>query len=246
MRLSHQHAIASNAACAPAPAPAPAPRSRRRERHLDDRQLIARALEGDEQAFETVVRRHYTALCQHVRRVVGCPSVAEDLVLELFSHLWERGHRATPATPATRAAPGTTTAPGSPTTIDRGYLYRAAKNRALDYLRRQRAATLWIDRISREVDRTGSPSDPLEWRELAAAAGRAVAELPQQQRRIFVLCRYHEMSYRDVAACLGISPRTVNTQLTRALKGLRRKLAGYLAVAALVVTSTAAIRGFLP
>lgn len=175
-----------------------------------DRQLISRALAGDEAAFEGVVRTYYPELCEHVLRYVGCPAVAEDLVLELFAHLWGRRQRSVPLV------------------VDRGYLYRSARNRALDYLRRQRVATTWIDRMSREVDEPDdAPDDVLEWSELAAAAARAVAELPEQRRRIFVLCRYHDLSYAEVGARLGISPRTVNTQMTRALKTLRIKLAPY-------------------
>ena len=175
-----------------------------------DQELITRALTGDDVAFEGVVRTYYPELCEHVLRYVGCPAVAEDLVLELFGHLWGRRQRSVPLT------------------VDRGYLYRSARNRALDYLRRQRVATSWIDRMSREIDGADdTPGDVLECRELAAAAARAVAELPEQRRRIFVLCRYHELSYAEVGERLGISPRTVNTQMTRALKTLRIKLAPY-------------------
>ena len=176
-----------------------------------DRLLIAHALAGDESAFESVVRAHYPGLCDHVLRYVGCPEIAEDLVLELFAHLWDRRHRSIPLT------------------VDRGYLYRSARNRALDHLRRQRVATGWIERMSREAHEPpdDAPDGALECRELAAAAARAVAELPEQRRRIFVLCREHEMSYAEVGERLGISPRTVNTQMTRALKTLRSKLAPY-------------------
>jgi RNA polymerase sigma-70 factor (ECF subfamily) len=181
------------------------------DRDAADRQTIARALAGNESAFESVVRAHYPGLCDHVLRYVGCPEVAEDLVLELFAHLWDRRHRSIPLT------------------VDRGYLYRSARNRALDYLRRQRVATVWVDRMSREErgPSDDAPDNLLECRELAAAAARAVAELPEQRRRIFVLCREHEMSYAEVGERLGISPRTVNTQMTRALRTLRAKLAPY-------------------
>lgn len=180
------------------------------DRATSDRQLIARALAGDEAAFECVVRTYYPSLCEHVLRYVGCPDVAEDLVLELFGHLWGRRHRSIPLA------------------VDRGYLFRSARNRALDHLRRQRVATTWADRMSREVDEPDdTPDDALECQELAAAAARAVAELPEQRRRIFVLCRHHDMSYAEVGERLGISPRTVNTQMTRALKTLRTKLAPY-------------------
>jgi RNA polymerase sigma-70 factor (ECF subfamily) len=181
------------------------------DRDAADRQLIARALGGEEDAFEAVVRAYYPGLCEHILRYVGCPEVAEDLVLELFAHLWDRRHRSLPLT------------------VDRGYLYRSARNRALDHLRRQRVAAGWMNRMSREVHEWGddAPDDALECSELAAAAARAVAELPAQRRRIFVLCREHDMSYAEVGQRLGISPRTVNTQMTRALKTLRSKLAPY-------------------
>ncbi|HEU6452633.1 MAG TPA: RNA polymerase sigma-70 factor [Gemmatimonadaceae bacterium] len=181
------------------------------DRDAAERRSIARALAGDEAAFESVVRAHYPGLCDHVLRYVGCPEVAEDLVLELFAHLWGRRHRSIPLT------------------VDRGYLYRSARNRALDYLRRQRVATVWVDRMSREAQEPSddAPDNLLECSELAAAAARAVAELPEQRRRIFVLCREHDMSYAEVGERLGISPRTVNTQMTRALKTLRVKLAPY-------------------
>jgi RNA polymerase sigma-70 factor (ECF subfamily) len=181
------------------------------DRDAADRQLIARALGGEEDAFEAVVRAYYPGLCEHILRYVGCPEVAEDLVLELFAHLWDRRHRSLPLT------------------VDRGYLYRSARNRALDHLRRQRVAACWMNRMSREAHEQGddAPDDALECSELVAAAARAVAELPAQRRRIFVLCREHDMSYAEVGQRLGISPRTVNTQMTRALKTLRTKLAPY-------------------
>ncbi|HEY9427995.1 MAG TPA: RNA polymerase sigma-70 factor [Gemmatimonadaceae bacterium] len=198
MTLPHRHA-SQRAALTPQP-----------DRAVADRQLIARALGGDEAAFERVVHTYYPGLCEHVLRYVGCPEVAEDLVLELFAHLWDRRHRSIPLT------------------VDRGYLYRSARNRALDHLRRQRVATTWIDRMIHEADEPDeAPDDLLECQELAAAAARAVAELPEQRRRIFVLCRDHDMSYAEVGERLGISPRTVNTQMTRALKSLRAKLAPY-------------------
>lgn len=208
MTLPHRHVSTSpprpHAPTAPSALPAPP------DPAAAGRELITRALAGDEAAFEHVVRTYYSELCDHVLRYVGCPAVAEDLVLELFDHLWSRRHRSIPLT------------------VDRGYLYRSARNRALDYLRRQRVATNWVDRVSREYDAPAdTPSDVLERHELAAAATRAVAELPEQRRRIFVLCRYHELSYAEVGARLGISPRTVNTQMTRALKTLRIKLAPY-------------------
>jgi RNA polymerase sigma-70 factor (ECF subfamily) len=195
---------------------------------LAPRETAPRAGAPDDAAFERLVREHYAGLCTFACRFVGCPAVAEDLVLELFTHLWDVRGRSVPAV------------------IDRGYLYRAARNRALDYLRRQRVATTWIDRMTMEVDRAGErPDDRLDERELAAAAARVVAALPAQRRRIFEMCRWDGLSYAEVAARLGISVRTVNTQMTRALQRLRAELAPYFALVAPLVAGAAAAHRLL-
>ncbi|MBX6331976.1 MAG: RNA polymerase sigma-70 factor [Gemmatimonadaceae bacterium] len=195
---------------------------------LVPREPAPRGAAPHDAAFERLVREHYAGLCTFTCRFVGCPAVAEDLVLELFAHLWDVRGRSVPAV------------------IDRGYLYRAARNRALDYLRRRRVASAWIGRMTAEVDRAGErPDDRLDEREQAAAAARVVAALPAQRRRIFEMCRWDGMSYAEVAARLGISVRTVNTQMTRALQRLRAELAPCFALLAPLVAGVAAARSLL-
>jgi RNA polymerase sigma-70 factor (ECF subfamily) len=114
--------------------------------------------------------------------------------------------------------------------LTRPYLYVAARNRALKYLRHRRVAAAWIERAGREeVPTASSPEDLYLRRELADAAAPAIAELPTRCREIFVLRRHHQLSYREIAARAGVSLGTVKSQMWRATVLLKEKLAPYLA-----------------
>jgi len=113
--------------------------------------------------------------------------------------------------------------------LTRAYLYVAAKNRALKYLRHRRVATAWIARAAREEPPTASsPEDLYLRRELADAVQRAIAELPARCREVFVLRRHQHLSYNEIAARAGVSLGTVKSQMWRAAVLLKEKLAPYL------------------
>src|SRR6266480_6626129 len=113
--------------------------------------------------------------------------------------------------------------------LTRAYLYVAAKNRALKYLRHRRVATAWIERAARaEPPTASSPEDLYLRRELADAVRRAIAELPARCRDVFVLRRHQHLSYNEIAARAGVSLGTVKSQMWRATVLLKEKLAPYL------------------
>jgi len=150
-------------------------------------------------------------LCEYVLRFVGSAGAAQDLVQDLFLHLWDSR--------AERRAQYLT----------RPYLFVAARNRALKYLRHRRVAAAWIERASREETPTvSSPEDLYLRRELADAVARAIAELPPRCREIFVLRRHQQLSYGEIAARAGVSLGTVKSQMWRATVLLKEKLAPYL------------------
>jgi RNA polymerase sigma-70 factor (ECF subfamily) len=74
----------------------------------------------------------------------------------------------------------------------------------------------------------GNASDKVEAGELEARFQRALDELPKQCRAIFQLSRFSELKYREIAEQLGISVKTVEAQMGKALKLLRRQLADFL------------------
>jgi RNA polymerase sigma-70 factor (ECF subfamily) len=154
---------------------------------------------------------HYVELCEYVLRFVGSAGVAEDLVQDLFLYLWD-----------SRARLGDMD-------VTPSYLYVAARNRALKYLRHQRVAAAWIERAAREeVPTAPSPEDLYLRHELADAVARAIADLPTRCREIFVLRRRQHLSYHEIASRAGVSLGTVKSQMWRATVLLKEKLAPYL------------------
>ncbi|HUF65983.1 MAG TPA: RNA polymerase sigma-70 factor [Gemmatimonadaceae bacterium] len=162
-------------------------------------------------AFEAAVAAHYAELCDFVLRFVGSVEVAEDVVHDLFLHLWEsRGRR-------------------DLTRLTRPYLYVAARNRALKYLRHRRVAKAWCEHVAREALPTSdTPEAEYLQTELEATVERAIAELPARCREVFVLRRRYHLSYDDIAVRVGSSLGTVKSHMWRATALLRRKLAPYL------------------
>lgn len=176
-----------------------------------DSELLARLRAGDERALEAVFRAHYAAMCGVVRRIVFAPDVAEELVQDVFFKLWSRREQLAE--------------------IDalRTYLYRAARNTALNHLRRQKLEHAHKERelIKGEPMATEATDDGADAGELEVAVRAAISRLPDRCREIFLMSRDGGLTYGQIARELGISIKTVETQMGRALKSLRSSLAEF-------------------
>lgn len=167
---------------------------------------LERIRDGDPDAFRVLFRAFYPALCSYVNRYVGSAAVAEELVQEVFLSVWER--RATL----------------DPRSAVEGYLYRIARNRALNHVKHRRVVKNSQDLVIRTHVPPPTPEDHLHAAEFSDAAQTAIDELPPGAKRIFLLSREAGLSYREIAELLGISVKTVENQMGRALKGLRSAL----------------------
>jgi RNA polymerase sigma-70 factor (ECF subfamily) len=162
--------------------------------------------------WDSAVAAYYIELCEYVLRYVGSAEAAEDLVQDLFLHLWD------------------TRGPRDAVRLTRPYLYVAARNRALKYLRHRRVASAWIDRLdAEEAPVADTPEDFYLRRELDDAVQRALAALPPRCRTIFLLRRRDQWSYQEIAAHVGVSLGTVKSQMWRATVRLKDALSPYLA-----------------
>jgi RNA polymerase sigma-19 factor, ECF subfamily len=169
--------------------------------------------DGASADFEALFRAHYGPVCRFLAAIVRSREVAEELAQDVFLRMWQlRDIAGVPMTPA--------------------YLFGAAHNRARQYLRHERV----VARVGALIRSPSSvshatPADDLVHDDLAAAIDAAVAALPDRCRLVFVLSRQQHLSYTEIAQVLGISIKTVETQMWRALKTLRARLAPFLTVA---------------
>lgn len=107
----------------------------------------------------------------------------------------------------------------------KSYLYRAVRNQVLDTIRQRKPVDVLTAGIP--VASMRSPEEEMIGKELVAQVWEAVACLPAQRREIFLLSREEGLKYREIAQRLNISVKTVETQMSRSLKVLRKLLPEY-------------------
>ncbi len=169
--------------------------------------------------FNAAFHAYYAPLCAFASRMLQAREVAEDVVQEVFLAVWRHPQGMTPAH------------------LTRGYLYGAVRNTVLWRLRDARVAERFVgdvDSALYEPDRDHTVADDAERRDLVHAARRAIARLPERCALVFALSREHGLTYPEIAEALGISVKTVETQIGRAIRSLRLALAAYLSMIVLV------------
>jgi RNA polymerase sigma-70 factor (ECF subfamily) len=172
----------------------------------DEQRWVERIREGDEEAFEEMFYAYYPRLCGFAERYVDSTDIARGVVQDVFLKIWERR---TEWILLGGLKP---------------YLYQAVRNQALNYIERRDRIVEMHDQQSREVRATDSQEE-LYGKELAGAIWDAIDELPRRRRMAFVLHRQHGLSYEQVGQVMGITAKTVENQIGRALKYLRKAVA---------------------
>lgn len=161
-------------------------------------------------------REHYAGLCGFVARYLRSREMAEEVVQELFLWIWERLEVGN--LPAASVAV-------DDQVVTRAYLYAAARNRAISVLRREQIERRHAEREARRIDAyERTVHEDIEDAEVAGAARRAIAALPEKCRVVFMLSRQQGLTYSEIAQVLGVSVKAVEANMTRALKALRASL----------------------
>jgi RNA polymerase sigma-70 factor, ECF subfamily len=171
-----------------------------------DAELAAQVRAGDEGAFETIFRRHVTHLCTLAYRYVESRDLAAELVQDVFLRLWRNR------------------AEWDLQESIKGYLYRATRNRALDYLKHENVERRWAEDSARARLVDADAHDPTS--DVVDDLARALTFLPERRRQVFLLRWRHDLSYAEIAELMGTTPKTVENQMTRALRTLREHLSG--------------------
>jgi len=183
--------------------------------------LVSRINNGDKKAFEKLYRTYYSDLCDFICRYIDTPAICEELVQDLFLSIWYMRESWNPK--------------GSL----RAYLFKGAKNRALDYLKHLKVERGYLkdQKINFKNEYLADytyPSFELHSKvedsekELAEKIEKAIDRLPDRGKLIFNLSRNDGLTFREIANVLDISVKTVETQMGRNLKKLRYYLSDYL------------------
>jgi RNA polymerase sigma-19 factor, ECF subfamily len=168
-----------------------------------ERAWVDRIRSGDRSAFEALYRAYWERLYAFAFRYLRSKEDSEDVTQEVFLRIWRGREHWLPAGPV------------------RNYLYLSVRNAARDRVARVGVAERW--RVRQAVPASGVQPDFAN-AELAASVEQALAELPSKRAAVCRLRLIDGLRYAQIAERLGISEKTVETQLARGLKFLRQRI----------------------
>lgn len=173
------------------------------------KELLERLRVNDKMALKGIFDEYYDTVFHAVYRIVSDKNTAEDLSQDVFVRLWEKRHKIT-----INGSIG-------------AYIRRMAINEGLGYLRKHKK--YGIEEIQDQHSPLISSGEDVYMNgELEQQIQQAIATLPPRCKAVFILSRFEQLSYKEISQKLGISPKTVENQISKALKIMRTALKGYL------------------
>jgi len=178
--------------------------------------LVQQFIQGNTQSFETIFHTYYVALCNHAFTFVKNKQLAEDIVSDVFTKIWEKRDSINIETSL------------------KSYLFKSVSNLCIDTLRK----AYYKKMNFQDSLETNTPTqvttiyqDYTENKELGNYIEKAIAALPKQCQLIFRLSKELGLKYAEISQLLNISVKTVEAQMTKAFKTLKASLMQEYAVA---------------
>ena len=168
-------------------------------------------LNAEDQDFDQIYLDHYAALHHYALTLLNDSALADEMVQDVFLKILEKQ------------------APIAIHTSLKAYLYRSVHNECMNYFKHHKVKQKYQTHTFYKMDQeTEHPLDKLQYREFETRLYKSINDLPEQCRAIFQMSRFENLKYAEIAAQLGISIKTVDNQMGKALKRLRLQLADYL------------------
>ena len=169
---------------------------------------------GNLKAFEQLFRTYYQMLCGYALKFIGEPDSAEEIVQDLFYTLWEKRSELQISTSV------------------KSYMYTAVHNKCLKFIQHQAVE----QKYRRYYLKHGSeaetePDNPANLGEMQQIIEQTLDSLPERCGRIFRLNRFEGLKYQEIALKLSISVKTVEANMGKALRILRKNLKDYVEMA---------------
>jgi len=184
--------------------------------------LIATRIKlGDEQAFELLFRKYYVRLCGFANKFLNDPEEAQNIVQDVFTKIWEGRDEIEPDDSL------------------KSYVFKITQNMSLNKLARNKVESKYLE-IYKQVyieNHEISASESLLAKELENNIATAIDKLPKGCKKIFELSRNEGLKYNEIAEMLHISVKTVEAQMSKALKTLRVELKDYLMIMIIILIS---------
>ncbi|WP_299580536.1 RNA polymerase sigma-70 factor [uncultured Sunxiuqinia sp.] len=175
-----------------------------------DKECVDRLVCEDRGAFRKLFEKYYKELYVFARQYVHSSETCKDILQDVFSYLWEKREQL------------------EINQSVKAYLYRAVHHQCLNYLKKTNTTHRHLTSFHLQQQQSflyqQNAHDQLQEKELQETIHQAMASLPEQCRKIFLLSREQGLKHKEIARQLSISPKTVEVQIYRALKYLKQQL----------------------
>jgi RNA polymerase sigma-70 factor (family 1) len=171
----------------------------------DENELLRRLAEGDQMALTTIYQQFWQPLFISAYNIIKDKNACEDIIQEIFLQLWlkREGLQIKQSL--------------------KGYLFAATRYQVFRYIKKTPARQDLFDQLE-ERSAASSPDHTLLQKELAQQINKLVCDLPEKCQQIYRLSREEYLSHKEIAERLNVSTKTVENQLTIALRRMRHSL----------------------
>lgn len=179
-------------------------------RGIEEKVLIVRLKNGDQTAFELLFHFYYPGLVVYSSQFTTDKNEAEEIVQDFFVRFWQKHQQLIPSDSL------------------KNYFFSSVKNSSLNFLKHKKIEERYIKEMS-ELSNHHLVYEPDLYidSELQEKIKHGINNLPEKCQEIFIMSRIRGMKNDEIAAELNLSKRTVETQITKALKVLRVELKDY-------------------
>ncbi len=175
--------------------------------HDIEKKWVEDVRQGDAMAFRSLFDRYYVQLSSFATEYVKSYDAGREVAQEVFIKIW--------------SSKDSFSIEGSL----KSYLYRAVYHQALNYIEKEARRRKYEQQAAiPEEESSEQADDRVIASEVRIAIREAVRLLPPKRNLVFVLHRQHGLSIKEVAQVLNVSPKTVENQMTEAMKFLRKRL----------------------
>lgn len=174
--------------------------------------LVEKIQQSDKDAFKELFDHYYAPLCFYACKIIGSPDQSRDIVQDVYIKIWDNRKELVIYKSL------------------RAYLYQAVRNQSLNHLEKRRRELQFKepDDCQKRIEHMHVLHVPhqnhISDNELSKRIWELVEELPEKRKSVFILYRKHRLSYSEIADIMGITRKTVENQMGKALKFLRNQL----------------------
>jgi RNA polymerase sigma-70 factor (ECF subfamily) len=187
---------------------------------MSDSELVQGIIDRDERVFRLLVEKYQKLVFNACYNLIRYKEDAEDVSQDVFIEIYESIH-------LFRNESKLST-----------WLYRIAINKSLNHIRKYKWKSMVYSienffnsdkNTHLDIEDTNSLNTPetIEYNERTKVLKRAIDSLPENQKIAFILCKYDELSYQEIAEVMNLSLSSVESLIHRAKLGLQKKLASY-------------------